>query len=67
MWSTCRSSENINGEGDFQAGEQEAIAFLERCLQLDPMTRISAKEALAHEFLSEENIHAAEEDEMETR
>lgn len=66
MWSTCRTKDSIGGEQDFEPGEPEAIRFLERCLELDPRKRISAKEALASDFLSEESIHAAEEDEMET-
>lgn len=66
MWSTCRSKDSSGGEQGFEPGEEEAIRFLERCLDLDPRRRVSAKEALADEFLSEESIHAAEEDEMET-
>lgn len=65
MWSTCRSKDSSGGEQGFEPGEEEAIRFLERCLDLDPRRRISAKEALADEFLTEESIHAAEADEME--
>ena len=66
MWSTCRTKNNGGGDEEFEPGEPEAIRFLERCLEMDPQRRISAREALTHDFLSEESIHAAEEDEIET-
>ena len=66
MWSTCRTKDIGGGEEYFEPGEPEAILFLTRCLELDPTKRISAREALAHDFLSEESIHAAGEEEVET-
>ncbi|KAJ2904996.1 cell cycle protein [Zalerion maritima] len=49
LWSTCKTApgQKLSDE------EQLAIKFLERCLDLDPNTRISAREALGHEFLTE--------------
>ncbi|KAI6088369.1 kinase-like protein [Hypoxylon rubiginosum] len=47
LWSTCRSD---NGK-DLTEDEKEAIQFLQRCIDLDPTKRISAKEALVHDFL----------------
>ena len=46
--------------------DKEAIKFLERCLELDPKKRISAKEALEHEFLTNRASPEREEDEVET-
>lgn len=47
LWSTCRSD---TGEG-LTAEEKVALEFLGRCLELDPSRRISAAEALQHDFL----------------
>ena len=54
LWSTCRTN---NGEEEEERlelsdGEKLAIKFLERCMELDPKKRISATEALQHEFLT---------------
>ena len=65
LWSTCRSKDSPNGEDPLTPEEKQAIRFLERCLELDPRKRISAKEALEHEFLREGGTPAASEDEME--
>ena len=61
LWSTCRTSESDMG---LSGGELMAIRFLERCMELDPKKRISAKEALEHEFLTVE-IKEDEDDEMD--
>ena len=68
LWSTCRvnDAERENGAGKERSsrdatgldaglyeGERDAIRFLERCMDLDPRKRISAKEALEHPFLAE--------------
>ncbi len=54
MWSTCRNDSGPNGEEDPLTSEEKlAVEFLERCLELDPNKRISAEEALQHEFLKE--------------
>lgn len=62
LWSTCR---NEGGEKNDPLSEEElsAVAFLARCFELDPAKRISAQEALEHEFLAE--VEDTEEDEME--
>ena len=50
LWSDCRT-----GTGqDLAPDEKTAIKFMERCLELDPRKRISAEEALEHEFLLED-------------
>ena len=46
MWSTCRGSDD-----PLSKDESLAISFLERCMDLDPSRRITAAEALDHEFL----------------
>lgn len=51
LWSTCRTDgKPLNKE------EKLAVAFLERCMDLDPTRRISAKDALEHEFLRPETF-----------
>ena len=45
-WSACK-------EGSLDEDEKLAVRFLERCLDLDPNERISADDALEHEFLAE--------------
>ncbi|KAH7327736.1 kinase-like domain-containing protein [Stachybotrys elegans] len=46
LWSTCRSDEK-----PLTPEERLAVQFLERCLELDPSKRITAEEAMNHEFL----------------
>jgi cell division control protein 7 len=55
LWSTSRS-EGIKGGPESRLSDEEkmAVAFLERCFELDPNKRISAEEALEHPFLKEE-------------
>lgn len=49
LWSTCRP------EKDKTTGEEQiAHHFLQKCLELDPSKRLSAKEALQHQFLRED-------------
>jgi cell division control protein 7 len=46
LWSTCRTDEKpLTDE------EKMAVGFLEKCMELDPSRRITAEEALRHEFL----------------
>ncbi len=44
LWSTCREEDGLDNE------ERLCVSLLERCLDLDCKKRISAKEALNHEF-----------------
>ncbi|KAJ4246237.1 Cell division control protein 7 [Fusarium torreyae] len=46
MWSTCRGEDK-----PLTQEEKMAIGFLEWCMELDPNRRITATEALEHEFL----------------
>ncbi|KAE8448238.1 hypothetical protein EG329_009668 [Mollisiaceae sp. DMI_Dod_QoI] len=63
LWSTCRNDGGKGGaEIPLTPQEKLAVRFLERCFELDPNKRISAKEALEHEFLKEEVY--CDEDEM---
>ncbi|PHH56217.1 Cell cycle serine/threonine-protein kinase hsk1 [Ceratocystis fimbriata CBS 114723] len=52
LWSTCRTEGGSDGKGD-PLNEEELLAvdFLKRCMTLDPSKRLSAKEALQHDFL----------------
>lgn len=52
LWSTCRTD---GGRGPppqpLDDEEKLAVEFLNRCMELDPSKRISAAEALQHDFL----------------
>jgi cell division control protein 7 len=62
LWSTCRNDGGKDGtEIPLRDDEKMAVRFLERCFELDPNKRISAEEALQHEFLKEPDF---EDDEM---
>jgi cell division control protein 7 len=66
LWSTCRTEHAGTGEtGKLSPEEEVAIRFLDRCLELDPNKRISAEEALQHEFLAESITDYEDEDEMQ--
>ncbi|KAI1634257.1 kinase-like protein [Biscogniauxia mediterranea] len=51
LWSTCRSDGKDPKTNALTDEERGAIEFLTRCMDLDPGRRISAEEALRHEFL----------------
>ncbi|TWU72661.1 hypothetical protein ED733_002349 [Metarhizium rileyi] len=46
LWSTCRTDDK-----PLTPDEKLAVRFLERCMDLDPSRRITAEQALEHEFL----------------
>jgi cell division control protein 7 len=46
VWASCREKE----QGPISKAEGQAIEFLEGLLQLDPQKRLSAKDALNHDF-----------------
>ena len=48
LWSNGRSKR----DGGLTGEEQEAVVFLQACLELDTSARITAKEALRHPFLT---------------
>lgn len=52
LWSTCRN-QSVAGRCEDPLSKEELLAvnFLEKCLELDPVKRFSAQEALKHEFL----------------
>ncbi|CAK7206314.1 Cell division control protein 7 [Sporothrix eucalyptigena] len=50
LWSNCRI-DNGKTLKPLSDDEKMAVKFLGRCLDLDPSSRISAEEALQHEFL----------------
>ncbi|KAH0543292.1 hypothetical protein FGG08_002355 [Glutinoglossum americanum] len=53
LWATNRSGKNERGEEEkLPPDELQAVKFLQRCFELDPQRRISAEEALRHEFLA---------------
>jgi cell division control protein 7 len=57
LWSTCR-----NEDKPLTAEEKMAVSFLERCMELDPSRRITAEEALEHEFLKMHDPPSQEDD-----
>ena len=65
LWSNCRGKDHGESGAELAPGEKQAIKFLELCMELDPEKRMTANEALEHEFLSEASSPALEEDEME--
>ena len=46
LWSTCRGEDK-----PLTRHERLAVRFLEQCMELDPSRRITAAEALEHDFL----------------
>lgn len=46
LWSTCRGEDK-----PLTTEEKLAIRFLEKCMELDPSRRLTAEQALKHEFL----------------
>ena len=57
LWSTCRANvgdRDSEEKEELDYGERLAIKFLERCMDLDPKKRVSATEALQHDFLTKE-------------
>jgi cell division control protein 7 len=64
LWATSRSAKDEKGMRihDLTQDEKLAVDFLERCLELDPRERITAKEALDHPFLAEAGLGSDEED-----
>lgn len=53
LWATSRTGSSASGTSDqkMPPDEVEAVRFLKRCFDLDPERRISANEALQHDFL----------------
>jgi cell division control protein 7 len=63
LWSTCRNGTGKESDEIPLTNEERlAVRFLERCLELDPNKRISAKEALEHDFLRESDDRTEDED-----
>ncbi len=62
-WSITSSRPDEAEELDSEM--KECIRFLERCLELDPKKRISARAALASDFLSENTARESEVDELQ--
>lgn len=56
LWSTCRTDGKPLTEH-----ERLAVRFLERCMELDPTRRITAEQALEHEFLGIDQPAASQE------
>lgn len=57
LWSTCRM-DNSKTLQPLTDQERLAVRFLGRCLDLDPSSRISADDALQHDFLRERPLGA---------
>jgi cell division control protein 7 len=53
QWSTCRPNKDSEGKklDNMTADEKDAITFMDLCLDLDPMRRITAAQALKHPFV----------------
>ena len=65
LWSTNRlEKHNRRGTEGLSNEELQAISFLGKCLELDPNKRISAEQALQHEFLAGAGEGSADDDEL---
>ncbi|KAL2057632.1 hypothetical protein ABVK25_002016 [Lepraria finkii] len=62
QWSSARAPD---GGEDLDPEVREAVKFLEQCLELDPRKRMSARAALASDFLAEETFSDTEPEEMD--
>ncbi|EQK99053.1 serine/threonine protein kinase Hsk1 [Ophiocordyceps sinensis CO18] len=61
LWSTCRTDDK-----PLTADEKLAVRFLERCMELDPSRRITAHQALQHDFLRPaQPLELADDDEVD--
>lgn len=58
LWSTCRTDDK-----PLTPDEKLAVRFLERCMELDPSRRITAEQALQHDFLRA--VEPADDDEVD--
>lgn len=63
QWSVSSTRPDEREEIDPEV--MECIAFLELCLELDPRKRISARRALASDFLAEEVEEEMDEDDVD--
>ncbi|KAK0849743.1 Cell division control protein 7 [Friedmanniomyces endolithicus] len=52
LWCTGRNKKGADGQGGLTEEEQEAVAFMSCCLELDPARRVTADEALDLPFLA---------------
>jgi cell division control protein 7 len=54
VWSTGRNAKDEDGNriNPLNDDEREAINFLEQCMELDPVKRITAADALDHPFIA---------------
>ncbi|TKA78865.1 hypothetical protein B0A55_03812 [Friedmanniomyces simplex] len=52
LWCTGRNKKGADGEGGLTKEEQEAVKFMNSCLELDPAHRVTADEALDLPFLA---------------
>lgn len=52
-WSTERKHRDAQGNrtDELKPEEKEAISFMEKCFEMNPYKRITAKDALAHPFI----------------
>jgi len=63
LWCTNRSNKE---KGGLSGDEKEAVEFLQRCLECDPIKRITANEALEHPFITgSDDLAMADEDEVD--
>lgn len=66
LWATNRtgsgSGSNNRDDETLTAEESQAVKFMQECFELDPAKRISAEDALQHEFLGEGDTREAEAD-----
>lgn len=64
LWCTGRTGDKSGPKKELDEEEKEAVQFLYRLMECDPMKRITADEALQHQFITKAYEDSEAEDEM---
>ena len=64
LWCTGRTGDKSGPKKELDEEEKEAVAFLYRLLECDPLKRITADEALRHPFIAKAHEDSEADDDM---